>query len=72
MASLEQREIELKLDVAPASVRRLRRHPRIRELAVGRAATRSLLSVYFDTPELDLARAGIGLRIRKVGRGSRP
>lgn len=74
-------ETELKLDVEPADLRRLRRHPRLRALAHGRASTRRVLSIYFDTEDLDLARAGLGLRLRRTGgatvqtvkaRGARP
>jgi inorganic triphosphatase YgiF len=60
------RETELKLDVVPADLARLRRHPRLRALAHGRARTRRVLSIYFDTEDLDLARAGFGLRLRRV------
>lgn len=58
------REVELKLALSPADVPYLQRHPRVRRLAVGRAVTRTLHSVYFDTPDLDLHRRRIGLRVR--------
>jgi triphosphatase len=61
------REIELKLELSEADLHRLQADPRIRELAIGRAVTRSLRSVYFDTRDLDLARRRIGLRLRRVG-----
>jgi len=62
------REIELVLHVPESALSRLRRHPGLRALTVGRARTRQLESVYWDTPDLDLARAGIGLRLRRAGR----
>lgn len=62
------REIELKLLLEPADLASLRRHRRVRELALTPARTRRLHSVYFDTPALDLLRQGVALRIRRVGR----
>jgi inorganic triphosphatase YgiF len=60
-------EIELKLAIDPAQAGKLGRLPLIRESAVGRAVTRRMHSVYYDTPEHDLKRAGAGLRLRREG-----
>ncbi|MGP1675682.1 MAG: CYTH and CHAD domain-containing protein [Burkholderiales bacterium] len=61
-------ETELKLLLAPQDLRRLRRDPGIRARQQGRAATRRVRSVYYDTPEHALLRAGVALRLRADGR----
>ena len=66
--SPEPREVELKLRVDPAHLERLSRNARLRQLTRGRSSTQTLHSVYFDTQDLQLLRAGISLRIRRVGR----
>ncbi len=60
-------ETELKLLLAPEELRRLRRDPHIKALQQGRAATRRVHSVYYDTPEHALLRAGLALRLRSDG-----
>lgn len=60
-------EIELKLLISPADIPRLRRHPLLRAHAAGRARSRDLLSIYFDTPDLALRQQRIALRVRRVG-----
>jgi inorganic triphosphatase YgiF len=57
-------ETELKLLLQPQDLRRLRRDPQIRALQQGRAATRRVHSVYYDTPEHALLNAGLALRLR--------
>lgn len=61
-------ETELKLLLAPQDLRRLRRDPRIKALQAGRASTRRVHSVYYDTPRQDLLRAGLALRLRSDGK----
>ena len=58
-------ETELKLQLEPRHVARLREHPLLKRAK--EHATRQLYSVYYDTPGLDLWRAGIALRLRRVG-----
>jgi triphosphatase len=60
-------ETELKLLLAPQDLRRLRRDPRIKALQQGRASVRRIHSVYYDTPEHALLRAGLALRLRSDG-----
>ncbi len=60
-------EIELKLAIAEADARRVARLPLIRQSAAGRASTRAMHSIYFDTPEGALRRAQAALRLRREG-----
>jgi inorganic triphosphatase YgiF len=60
-------EIELKLLINPADTERLRRHPLIKAHAAGRAHSRNLLSIYFDTPDLTLRQQRVALRVRRIG-----
>jgi inorganic triphosphatase YgiF len=64
------REVELKLLVQPDDLPLLRRNRRVREVAISRASTRTLRSVYFDTRSLGLLERGVTLRVRRVGRRS--
>jgi inorganic triphosphatase YgiF len=57
-------EIELKLALGREGPEALRRHPRLRGLT---PATTHLGNTYFDTPEGDLARAQMALRLRRKG-----
>jgi triphosphatase len=61
----DPREIELKLEILPADMKRLRR----RGLALfGPASTsQRLSSVYYDTPKHALRKEGLTLRIRSAG-----
>ncbi|HVN38748.1 MAG TPA: CHAD domain-containing protein [Myxococcota bacterium] len=67
MPDAAAREIELKLELSPSDAARILDHPLVHRHAVGPAQSRQLLSVYFDTRELGLAKAGIGLRLRHTG-----
>lgn len=58
-------EIELKLRLEPSAAKRLSRLSVIRAAAASRQR-RKLLSIYFDTPALDLQRLRMALRVRRV------
>jgi triphosphatase len=68
MAGNDQVEIELKLLASPESLDRLARLPLVRTLTVGRATTRELHSIYWDTPSRTLRQASLLLRTRRTGR----
>ena len=60
-------EIELRFSVRPDDLARLKK-AQPRGFAAGPPVTRRLSTVYYDTPELDFAKAGLSLRVRKTGR----
>jgi inorganic triphosphatase YgiF len=62
MASImsQPEEIELKFECAPEDLGRV-----LAAAPEGDDATRELISVYFDTPDLDLQKAGASLRVRE-------
>jgi len=60
-------EVELKLLVAREDLGRILAAQAVRQRAQGRARTMNLVSVYFDTPELDLHAARLALRLRQSG-----
>lgn len=62
-------EVELKLRIAAADVPRLRHHPAITGITVGKPITRKLTSIYYDTPPLALLDAGLSLRVRRMSGG---
>jgi triphosphatase len=57
-------ETELKLRIAPEEVAALRAHPL---LAGGKPRGLEVHNLYFDTPELELSRHGMALRLRRIG-----
>jgi inorganic triphosphatase YgiF len=59
-------EIELKLEVPPRALRRLKRMPVVRR-ANGHTQEKDLVSVYFDTAGHKLRKKGMSLRVRHVG-----
>lgn len=59
-------ETELKLAVAPADLKRLAKSTLLAEASRSMPTVRTVYSVYYDTPEQDLACRGMALRLRKV------
>jgi inorganic triphosphatase YgiF len=58
-------ETELKFELGPTDLRRLAKHPAFQQ----EPRVRRLVSTYFDTPDCDLRKAGLSLRVRKVDGG---
>lgn len=59
-------EVELKLLVNEADLVKLGKLPVLEAVSVGKPSTEQLLNMYFDTPELDMHRAEMSLRVRHV------
>lgn len=67
MRSVANRELELKLELTPQELQRVGAHPALVDLMVGKPVTRTLRSIYFDTPDHRLRAQGISLRLRSIG-----
>lgn len=61
-------ETELKLRLSPDCVARLQRNPLLKSLSISRPVTQRLYSVYYDTPNFDLKRHNVALRLRRIGK----
>jgi triphosphatase len=61
-------EIELKLTAPPDAIAAVRSHPAVTAAKHGPMHTTELVSTYYDTPQQELAAAGIALRLRRSGR----
>src|SRR4051812_18978931 len=59
-------EVELKLQLNPRHIARLRNHPLLKHPAS--PSSRKLYTVYYDTRDLQLWRRGIALRLRRDGK----
>lgn len=64
----KNREIELKATIGPEQLDKVKDLPAIKKRTVGRAQSKKLVTVYFDTPDHELRQQGLSLRVRKVGR----
>lgn len=62
------REIELKLELEATAQDAIKRAGSIKGFTAGRAVTKTLQSIYFDTPDQALRKAKVSLRVRKSGR----
>ena len=60
-------EIELKLLLSAHARAALERHPALRAPCASAPRTRHEHTVYYDTPDLSLARRGLSLRVRRHG-----
>jgi inorganic triphosphatase YgiF len=60
-------EVELKLEVEPEALAKVLAHPLFQADSHDSPVTQDLHSTYFDTPDQDLRKAGISLRIRRNG-----
>lgn len=65
----DETETELKLDVAPRCAGRIFAHPSFKGRFRGRMARTHLVTVYYDTPQFDLWRAQVSLRLRRSDAG---
>ena len=61
-------ETELKLRLPADCVARLQRNPLLKSSSISRPVTQKLYSIYYDTPNFDLKRHGVALRLRRSGK----
>src|SRR5262249_38088015 len=66
-APVPHKEIEVKLELAPANLPDLKKIPLLRTVKPS-PKTESQVSVYFDTNEQKLRKKGLMLRVRREGR----
>ena len=61
-------ETELKLTFPPDAAHRLTDHPAFKPQGANAPRSERIVSTYFDTPSHELARRGLSLRVRAVGK----
>ncbi|CAA7627983.1 conserved hypothetical protein [Candidatus Terasakiella magnetica] len=66
---MDDREIELKLALAPDDLMRLRKGRCLGDGASGPPKIKHLFSIYFDTPDFALGALGLSLRLRRTDSG---
>jgi triphosphatase len=66
-APIPHKEIEIKLEVAPANLPDLKKIPFLRTVKPA-AKSGTQVSVYFDTDKQKLRKRGLMLRVRREGR----
>jgi len=69
MSVARERELELKLELTHDELLRVGSHPALGGLTVGEPVTRTLRSIYYDTPDHRLRAQGISFRLRTDGEG---
>lgn len=67
MRSVSDREFEFKLELTPQQLQRVGINPALEHLTVGKPVTRTLRSIYYDTPDHRLRAQGISLHVRSIG-----
>ena len=67
MSIARGRELELKLELTREELQRVGEHPALGTLGAGEPVTRTLRSIYFDTPDHRLRARGISFRLRSDG-----
>ena len=66
---MDQRELELRIELTPEQLHQLDQHPALSEMTVEQPNTKTLRSIYFDTPDQRLPKAGISLLVGTEGDG---
>ncbi len=61
-------ETELKLRISPEHLNQLKRHPLFKQLTTALGTRRKLYNVYYDTPDFQLHRHAMALRLRRIGK----
>ena len=62
-------EIEIRFAAPERELKRIAKISVLEGFEVGRAATRRVSTIYYDTADLAFSKAGLSLRVRKNGRG---